>query len=163
MLRKKMRAAFKASRESIAEVNASLESSISGVRVTKAFTNQEREREKFEKGNAAYVEAKGQAYKAMGQFHAGTSFITDIFNVVVLVGGGLILFGSFGGEMMKVGDYTTFVTSIGLFMSPVMTLINFTEQYQNGVTGVERFIEIMDTPAEEDYRARQSLKTFRGI
>ena len=145
-LRTRMRDAFKKSRESIAEINASLESSISGIRVTKAFTNSEKEREKFEVGNNEFVSARRDAYKAMGQFHSGTSFITDIFNVVVLIAGGLFLYN---GEILF-GDYSTFIVSIGLFVTPVMTLINFMEQYQNGVTGFERFIEIMDAKPEYD-------------
>ena len=145
-LRTRMRDAFKKSRESIAEINASLESSISGIRVTKAFTNSEKEREKFEVGNNEFVSARRDAYKAMGQFHSGTSFITDIFNVVVLIAGGLFLYN---GEILF-GDYSTFIVSIGLFVTPVMTLINFMQQYQNGVTGFERFIEIMDAKPEYD-------------
>ena len=80
------------SRLSIAKINASLESSISGIRVTKAFTNAKKEQEKFEKGNLEFVEARRDAYKAMGQFHSGTSFITDVFNVIVLIAGGLFLY-----------------------------------------------------------------------
>ncbi len=146
LLRKKMRSAFQKSRQSVAVINASLESSISGIRVTKAFTNAEKEEEKFEKGNAEFVEARRQAYRAMGQFHSGTSFITDIFNVVVLIAGGLFLYQG----VISFGDYSAFIVSVNLFISPVMTLINFMEQYQNGVTGFERFLEIMDTEPEAD-------------
>ena len=145
-LRTKMRDAFKKSRESIAVINAALESSIAGIRVTKAFTNAEREREKFETGNSEFVEARRDAYKAMGQFHAGTSFITDIFNVVVLIAGGLFLYNG----KIEFGDYSAFIVSVSLFVSPVMTLINFMEQYQNGVTGFERFVEILDAVPEAD-------------
>lgn len=161
-LRKKMRDAFKASRVAVAQINAALESSISGIRVTKAFTNQDKEEEKFEEGNVSFIKARSEAYHAMGQFHAGTSFITDVFNVVILVGGGLLLFGAFGGEEMPIGDYTTFVTSVGLFISPVMTLINFMEQYQNGVTGFERFIEIMDQPVEQDAPGSTPIENVEG-
>ncbi len=161
-LRKKMRDAFKASRVSIAQINAALESSISGIRVTKAFTNADKEEEKFEEGNKAFIQARNEAYHAMAEFHASTSFITDIFNVIILVGGGLLLFGAFGGESMQIGDYTTFVTSVGLFISPVMTLINFMEQYQNGVTGFERFIEVMDTPVEEDAPGSTPIENVQG-
>ncbi|MBE6935323.1 MAG: ABC transporter ATP-binding protein [Ruminococcaceae bacterium] len=146
VMRKKMRAAFMSSRKSIAVINAALESSISGIRVTKAFTNARKECEKFEEGNGQFVAARRDAYNAMGQFHSSTAFITDIFNVVVLIAGGLFLYN---GEIVF-GDYSAFVVSIGLFISPVMTLINFMEQYQNGVTGFERFLEILDTEPEQD-------------
>ena len=145
-LRVKMRDAFKKSRESVAEINAALESSISGIRVTKAFTNSEKETEKFEVGNGKFVSSRSAAYKAMGQFHSGTSFVTDIFNVVVLIAGGLFLYNN----KISFGDYSTFIVSIGIFVTPVMTLINFMEQYQNGVSGFERFVEIMDAKPEKD-------------
>ncbi len=147
ILRKRMRAAFQKSRQSIAQINASLESSISGIRVTKAFTNAEKEKEKFEAGNEMFVESRREAYKAMGQFHSSTAFVTDVFHVVVLIARGLFLYN---GYIEKLGDYTAFVTSVSLFVTPVMTLVNFMEQYQNGVTGFERFVEIMDTEPEKD-------------
>ncbi|MBQ8248303.1 MAG: ABC transporter ATP-binding protein [Clostridia bacterium] len=146
VLRGKMRAAFLESRQSVAVINASLESSISGIRVTKAFTNAEREQEKFEEGNGEFVEARRKAYKAMGQFHSSTSFITDIFNVIVLIAGGLFYYSG----KIDFADYTTFVVSVGVFITPVMTMINFMEQYQNGVTGFERFLEIINAEPEID-------------
>ena len=146
VLRTRMRAAFKESRQAVALINASLESSISGIRVTKAFTNAEREQEKFEEGNVQFVEARRKAYKAMGQFHSSTSFITDVFNVIVLIAGGLFLYAG----QIELGDYTTFMVSVGVFITPVMTLINFMEQYQSGVTGFERFLEIIDAEPEAD-------------
>ena len=146
ILRKNMRNAFKKSRESIGVINSSLESSISGIRVTKAYTNAKKEKEKFELGNSEFVEARSKAYKTMGQFQSSTTFITDVFNVIVLIAGGLLLYN---GEI-NFGDYSAFIVSISLFLSPVTTLINFNEQYQNGVTGFERFLEIMNFKAEED-------------
>ena len=158
VLRKKMRNAFKKSRMAVAEINASLESSISGIRVTKAFTNADKEQEKFESGNSFFVNSRKEAYKAMGQFHSGTSFITDVFNVVILIAAGLFLFG---GKILP-GDYSAFIVSVGLFISPVMTLINFMEQYQNGVTGFERFIEIMDAEPERDDSGAKDAGTLGG-
>ena len=146
ILRKRMRSAFMRSRQAVAEINASLESSISGIRVTKAFNNAKKESQKFEEGNSRFVSARSDAYKAMGQFHSATSFVTDIFNVVVLIAGGFFMAKNFIG----VGDYTAFTISVSLFISPVMTLINFMEQYQNGVTGFQRFLEIMDAQPEQD-------------
>lgn len=145
-LRVRMREAFAESRKSIAQINASLQSSISGIRVTKAFTNAEKESIKFEKGNAEFTEARRAAYKSMGQFHSTTSFITDVFNVIVLIAGGLFLYNG----QINFGDYSAFILSVNLFISPVTTLINFMEQYQNGVTGFERFVEIMDLEPEKD-------------
>lgn len=145
-LRKKMRKAFMDSRTSIAEINASLESSVSGIRVTKSFNNSAEERKKFEIGNKKFVAARKDAYKAMGQFHSGNTFVTDIFNVVVLIVGGLFLYKG----KINLGDYSAFIISINMFVYPVLNLIGFMEQYQNGVTGFERFIDIMDAEPEKD-------------
>ncbi|MBR5798379.1 MAG: ABC transporter ATP-binding protein [Clostridia bacterium] len=157
-LRKKMRDAFKESRQSTAQINAALESSISGIRVTKAFTNAEKESEKFEEGNKWFVGARQKAYNAMGRFHSGTSFVTDIFNVIVLIAGGLFLYNNH----INFADYSTFVVSINLFISPVMTMISFMEQFQNGVTGFERFLEIMDTPVEQDAEGAVEVGRLEG-
>jgi len=156
--RKKMREAFKKSRESIAIINASVESSISGIRVTKAFTNAEKETEKFEDGNTQFQSARQKAYKAMGHFHSSTTFVTDVFNVVVLIAGGLFLYNG----SINFGDYSAFIVSINLFLSPVNTLIRFMEQFQNGVTGFERFIEIMDSEPELDAVGARDVEKLEG-
>lgn len=158
LLRKRMRNAFMESRKSVADINASLESSISGIRVTKAFDNAEKEEEKFERGNKKFTLARDDAYKAMGRFHSMTAFITDIFNVVVLIAGGFFLYN---GDIVF-GDYSAFIVSVNLFISPVMTLINFMEQYQNGVTGFERFLEIMDEEPERDAPEAKDIERVEG-
>ena len=158
LLRKRMRNAFMESRKSIAVINAAVESSISGIRVTKAFGNAQKEKEKFEEGNKQFTSARDDAYKAMGRFHSMTAFITDIFNVVVLIAGGFFLYSG----KIALGDYTAFIVSVNLFISPVMTLINFMEQYQNGVTGFERFIEIMDEVPEEDAEGAVDIENVEG-
>ncbi len=146
LTRNKMRDAFQESRKSTAVINASIESSISGIRVTKAFTNSEKEAEKFEVGNAQFQEASRKAYRAMGKFHSSSTFVTDVFNVVVLIAGGLFLYN---GEI-NFADYSAFIVSINLFLGPVNTLIRFMEQFQNGVAGFERFVEVMDLAPEQD-------------
>ena len=145
-LRKKMRSAFRDTRTALAEINASMESSISGIRVTKAFTNAEKEKEKFEVGNGKFQNARKAAYSAMGRFHSGNTFVTDIFNVVVLIAGGIFLYNG----RIRFGDYSAFIVSVNMFIAPVMTLINFMEQFENGITGFERFCEIMDAKPETD-------------
>ena len=145
-LRKKMRKAFRDTRTAMAEINASMESSISGIRVTKAFTNAEKEKEKFEAGNGKFKAARKAAYSAMGRFHSGNTFVTDVFNVVVLIAGGFFLYNG----RIQFGDYSAFIVSVNMFIAPVMTLINFMEQFENGITGFERFCEIMDEKPETD-------------
>lgn len=158
LLRSRMREAFMRSRQSIAQINASLENSVSGIRVTKAFTNMEKEEEKFEVGNREFVRARSDAYRSMGQFYSSTSFITDVFNVVILIAGGLFLYAG----RIGFGDYSAFIVSVNLFLTPVTTLINFMEQYQNGVTGFQRFLEIMDAEAESDLPGASDVDSVRG-
>ncbi len=157
-LRKKMRDAFKRSREAAADINAALEGSISGIRVTKAFTNSKTEREKFEVGNVEFVESRRDAYRSMGQFHSSTSFITNVFNVVVLIAGGIFLFTG----AIELADYSAFIVSVNLFLTPMTTLIGFMEQYQNGVTGFSRFLEIMAEEPERDNENARPLDKVEG-
>ena len=157
-LRKKMRKAFRDTRSAMADINASLESSISGIRVTKAFTNAEKEQEKFEEGNRRFRVARRDSYDAMGRFHSSNTFVTDVFNVVVLIAGGFFLYR---GDILF-GDYSAFIVSVNMFISPVMTLINFMEQFENGVTGFERFCEIMDAKPEQESPNARDAGQLRG-
>ena len=157
-MRTRMRSAFTRSRQATAVINASLENSISGIRVTKAFTNAAKETEKFEHGNTLFKEASRDAYKAMGQFHSGTTFITDIFNVVILIAGGLFLYDG----KITFADYSAFIVSINLFLGPVNTLIRFMEQYQSGVAGFERFVEVLDMKPEMDRDGAKNVPRLQG-
>ncbi len=157
-LRKRMRDAFTERRKSTAVINAAIESSVSGIRTTKAYTNADREMEKFEVGNSQFVEASRRSYKSMAEYTASTSFVTDVFNVVILIAGGLFLYGG----TISFGDYSTFIVSVNLFISPVNTLIGFMEQYQNGTTGFRRFLEIMDVEAEQEPPDAHELENVRG-
>ncbi len=145
-LRKRMSEAFTESRKNIALINSSLESSISGIRVTKAFTNERKEEEKFQESNSAFVNSRMKAYKAMAQFFCSTSFITDVFNVIILVAGGIFI----SNGRINAGDYATFIISVNLFITPVSGLIGFIEQFQDGATGFKRFIEVMDEEPETE-------------
>ncbi len=156
--RKRMRAAFTERRQSNAIINASIESSITGVRVTKAFTNADKELEKFELGNEMFKEASAHSYNAMGKFFSSTNFITDVFNVIILIAGGIFLYNN----KINFGEYSTFIVSVNLFISPIQTLVNFTEQWQNGATGFKRFVEIMDIEEEKDAPDATELKNVQG-
>ena len=158
LVRKKMRNAMMESRRAVAQINASLEGSISGIRVTKAYTNSKKEIEKFEQGNERFVKARKRAYHFMGIFHSTTTFVTEVFNVVVLIAGGLFLYAG----RIALGDYSVFIVSINIFLSPVRQLIMFMEQFQNGTTGFQRFIEIMDTPIETDNPSAKDIENVQG-
>lgn len=158
ILKKRMRHAFMESRKSVAIINGAIESSISGIRVTKAFTNSKKELEKFNEGNNMYVEARRKSYKAMGQFNSSTSFVTDIFNVIVLIAGGIFL----AKGDITFGDYSTFIVSVNLFISPITTLITFVEQLEEGSTGFKRFMEILDEKEEVENENSKPLKVTNG-
>ncbi|MCQ2451036.1 MAG: ABC transporter ATP-binding protein/permease [Clostridia bacterium] len=156
--RKRMHAAFKERRKTTGYINACVESSITGIRVTKAFTNDDTELKKFEKNNRLFVDSCKMAYKAMGQYHSISSFITDVFNVVILIAGGLFLYAG----KINFGDYSTFIVSVNVFINPVTQLIGFMEQYQNGVTGFGRFLEVMDEKPEKENENAKDIKNVRG-
>ncbi len=155
--RKRLNRANMENRKSLANINARLESSITGIRVTKAFTNDEKELEKFEESNLDFVKSKGKMYKAMGQFGSSTSFITDLFNFIIIVAGGLIVAPS-----KDTASYVTFVVSVSMFITPLTTLINFVEQFEEGVTGFQRFVEIIDEKEEETDKDAKNVGKLEG-
>ena len=150
--------AYAHSREAIAGINASIESSISGIRVTKAFNNAGKEEKKFDIFNEDFITASLEKYQAMAKYHSSSIFITDIFNVVVLIAGGLFLYD---GEI-TFADYSAFIVSVNLFINPITTLINFMEQYQSGVSGFKRYIELMDVEPEKDVPDAQNIERLKG-
>ena len=140
VLNKKMRSAFRRNRVKIADINAQIEDNLSGIRVVKSFANEEVENKKFKQGNDGFLAAKRNSYRYMGCFQAGVGVFTTLIEVnVILVGGALIASGR-----MNISDLVTFLLYIGVFSEPIKTLVDFTEQFQNGYTGFERFREIMD-------------------
>ncbi len=156
--RKAMRQAFKDRRKSNAIINAAVESSITGIRVTKAYTNSKTEEEKFAIGDDKFVSSSKDAYKAMGKFHSSSSFITDVFNVIILIAGGLFLYAG----KLTLAEYSTFIVSVNIFLSPVSTLIGFMEQFQNGASGFTRFVELMNEPPETDSPGAVELTDVKG-
>ena len=158
--RKKFRASMRRSKKAIASINARLESSISGIRVTKAFTNDEIEKKKFEEANADYTEARTQVYSAMGKYFAVSQFVTDFFNVVILVVGGIFLYKNIGG--FNFGDYSAFIVSVGLFISPINQLIMFMEQFESASAGFARFIALLDEPEETIYNGPKECLSVEG-
>ena len=157
--RKGMKRAFDERRKSNATINAAVESSITGIRVTKAYTNSQREVERFGEGDKQFVEASKSAYNAMAKFHSSTSFITDIFNVLILIAGGLFMYAN----RITFPEYSAFIVSVNLFINPVTTLISFMEQFQNGVSGFKRFVEIMDETPECDAPDAVPLENVEGV
>jgi ATP-binding cassette subfamily B protein len=157
-LRIKMEDAFMETRETIGEVNATIENSILGIRVSKAFSNKEIEIEKFNKNNRKFQEARRKAYKVMAEFHVGSSFIIDILNIVVLSAGAIFFFKG----RINFGDFAAFLLYIGNFLNPIRKLVNFVEQYQSGISGFKRFAEIMEKDVEKDDPGAEDIFEVRG-
>ncbi len=156
--RLKMMDAFKKSREEVAEVNAALENSISGIRISKAFVNRDYEAERFAANNESFMRSRDRAYRVMAEFQAGNTLIIDFLNVVLLLAGGLFTY--FGS--ITVGDFAAYLVYVNIFLDPIRRLINFIEQYQNGMSGFVRFLEIIDTPVEEDAPDSVELTEVKG-
>lgn len=143
-MRRDMHIAFKRTREEIAEVNANIENAISGIRVSRAYTADKQETEKFELCNGRFVQARSAAYRVMARFFSGMDLCMDMLYVIVLVTGGIFFFQ----EWIDVGEFAVFLLYINMFLNPVKKLIQFFEQFQNGMSGFERFEQIM-TESEE--------------
>ena len=158
--RRRFRSAMRRSKKAIASINARLESSISGVRVTKAFTNEEIEKERFETANQEYIAARREVFSHMGKYFAVSQFVTDFFNVLILVVGGIFLYQGIGG--FNYGDYSAFIVSVGLFINPINQLIMFMEQFESASAGFARFIALLDENEETVYNGNKTCETVSG-
>ena len=158
--RRRFRSAMRRSKKAIASINARLESSISGVRVTKAFTNEEIEKERFEAANQEYIAARREVFSHMGKYFAVSQFVTDFFNVLILVVGGIFLYQGIGG--FNYGDYSAFIVSVGLFINPINQLIMFMEQFESASAGFARFIALLDENEETVYNGNKTCETVSG-
>lgn len=158
ILNKRMRKAFKQNRVKIAEINTQIEDNLSGIRVVKSFANEEIENEKFKVGNDGFLRAKKASYLNMGIFHSGMTAFTLLINILVIVAGGILM----SKGLIEVYQFVTFLLYINVFTEPVRTLIDFTEQFQNGYTGFERFVEMIsiepDIKDKEDAVALTDVK-----
>ena len=156
---KKMKAAFKRNRAKIADINATIEDNLSGIRVVKSFANEEAEMEKFREGNSHFVETKKNSYLYMGGFHSGLGAFMTLINIIVIVAGAVFITKG----IVDVTVLITFLLYVNNFTEPVKKLINFTETFQNGVSGYERFLEIMSIePAIKDKENAVGKNDFRG-
>lgn len=144
---KVMRNVFKRNKEKIANVNAQIQDSLSGIRVVKSFANESIESFKFGKGNEEFLKTKEESYFIMGRFFSGNSFFQGILYLSVILLGGIFI----SLDSLKTSDLVVYILYINIFLNPIDKLINFTEQFQKGITGFERFLEVMNTnPDIED-------------
>ena len=156
---KRMKYAFKENRARIADINSQIEDSLSGIRVVKSFGNEKREMEKFAKGNERFVAAKRLTYRYMAGYHAGMDSFTTLITVASLIAGAFFLTDG----TLDAADLVTFLLYINNFTEPVTKLVNFTEQFQNGYSGYDRFLEMMAiAPDIEDAPDAVSLDKAEG-
>lgn len=156
--RKRMSKAFMDTRVKTGDVNATLENSIAGMRVTKSFCTEKEELEKFNESNDIFRHAREGAYKVMAEYFSGMFLFIDILNLVVLIVAGYFTYMNY----INLGDFAAYLLYVNLFIQPIRKLINFTEQYQNGMTGFERFSEIINEETEKEAKNPIELKDVKG-
>lgn len=156
---KKMKAAFKQNRARIADINATIEDNLSGIRVVKSFANEDAEMEKFMEGNSRFVDSKRNSYLYMGGFHSGLGAFITLINIIVIVAGAVFITKG----VVDVTILITFLLYVNNFTEPVKKLINFTETFQNGISGYERFLEVLAIEPDIQDRADAIEKNdFKG-
>lgn len=140
----KMRAVFTENRKKIALVNAQTQDTLSGIRVVKSFSNEAIEQGKFDKGNQQFLKTKENSYAIMGQFYSGNQLLQGILYLCVLILGGIFL----SRNQISTSDLVAYILFINVFLNPIDRLVNFTEAFQRGMSGFDRFLEIIHTKPE---------------
>lgn len=158
LTRKKQLAAFERTRIKIAEINADVETSIAGVRVTKAYAGTDRELEKFDAANGEYKQARRTAYRYLALFNSGMIFFTDMMYVVVIIFGGMFYFQG----RINSGDFVAYLLYISMFLTPIKKLVDTYEQIVEGASGFRRFEELMSIPGERDDPGAREAGRLRG-
>lgn len=156
--RRKLSRTSMKSREQIGEVNADLQSSIAGIRVSKAFETSDHEMEKFQTGNKSYELARRDQYQAMAEFFSGAGLIIDVLYVVTLTAGGVFAYNG----RINAGDFAAYLLFTTLFTEPIRRFINFFEQLQAGMTGFVRLRELLSAKPEQDSEGASELTQVKG-
>lgn len=156
---RKMRQAFSDQRSQIGEINSQIEDTLLGINVVKSFTNEEMEKEKFEEGNQTFLDIKDDTYTNMAGFSTITRIFDGIMYLTVIIGGGILLTR---GKLTS-GDFVAYLLFVQTLLTTVQRIVNFTESFHRGMTGIERFMEIMDTDIEIfDAENAKELGTVQG-
>ncbi len=159
VFRKKMKATFRDSRRQIGEINSSVEDSLLGIRVVKAFGNESVEEEKFKQGNEKFLKINHRLYHVMGGFHSCTRLFDGLMYIVVVVAGALFLMKG----KISAADYVAYLMFVSMLIASIRRLVEFTEQFQRGMTGIERFGEVMDVvPEIKDSKGARDIENVRG-
>ncbi len=155
----KMQRTFMENRKKIGDVNASLQDTLSGIRVVQSFTNEEIEKEKFQKSNHAFLVSKKDNYRCMGEFMSSNLFFQGMMYLVTLVYGGYLI----ANNEMSAADLAMYALYIGIFISPIQILVELMEMMQKGLSGFRRFLDVMETKPEiQDAPDAVELKDVKG-
>lgn len=159
MFNRRMKAGFKESRAQVGELNSQIEDSLLGIRVVKSFANEGIEQEKFDRGNRKFLSIKTKVYHIMASFHSSTRLFDGVMYIVVVVAGGLFMLdGKIGAP-----DYIAYLMFVTTLLTSIRRIVEFAEQFQRGLTGIERFCEIMDTnPEIMDSVGARDIEDVRG-
>lgn len=157
ILNRKMRRAFRENRKKVAEINSQAEDNLSGIRVVKSFANEDIELAKFKKGNDAFLKSKKNSYLFMGLFQSGMTAFILLINIVVIITGGILI----SEGLVLIPDFIAFLLYINTFTEPIRVIVDFTEQFQNGYTGFERFTEILNI--EPDIKDREGASDMTDV
>ncbi len=162
----KMREGFRDSRKQVGELNARIEDSLLGIRVVKSFANEAEEQEKFEEGNRKFLKIKKRVYVIMGGFQSSTRLFDGIMYIVVVVAGALFMMNG----RISAADYMAYLMFVTTLLTSIRRIVEFAEQFQRGMTGIERFCEIMDiepdiidAPHAEDIGRAEGRVEFRDV
>lgn len=155
----KMQRTFMENRKKIGDVNASLQDTLSGIRVVQSFTNEEIEKNKFQKSNHAFLVSKKDNYRCMGEFMSSNLFFQGMMYLVTLVYGGYLI----ANNEMSAADLAMYALYIGIFISPIQILVELMEMMQKGLSGFRRFLDVMETEPEiKDAPDAVELKDVKG-
>lgn len=159
LLNRRMRKAFKENRKKVAEINSQAEDNLSGIRVVKSFANEDIEIGKFKEGNDAFLKAKKNSYLYLGLFQSGMTAFILLVNIVVIITGAVLI----SDGLVQIPDFIAFLLYINTFTEPIRVIVDFTEQFQNGYTGFERFTEILNIePDIKDKEDAVDLTDVKG-
>lgn len=156
---RKMREGFRESRKKVAELNSQVEDSLLGIRVVKSFANEEIEKGKFEKGNLGFLNIKAKVYSYMGGFHSFTRFSDGIMYMIIVVIGAFYL----KDAKITAADFVAYLLFVSTLLTSIRRIVEFAEQFQRGMTGIERFFEVVDTdPTIIDAENAEDLVDVKG-
>ncbi len=155
----KMRRIFKARNKQVGEINAQVEDSLLGIRVVKSFANESIEEEKFRRGNLRFLDLKAESYKVMAQFGTSNRIFDGLMYIIIVMAGAILI----GKGRLTLADFTAYLLYATVLLNSIRRIVEFTEQFQHGMTGIDRFFEVLDAPIDIlDAPDARTLTDVRG-